>query len=156
MNIEQLKGFQKLLEEKLHEIGLETILVEGTEEQIGDTLRLLAPLSEAGDAAIMEVMLVPYTDEADLLILYSTLFQYAPEQREALMEKLLEWNLTCPLGAFGLYMEERHFYHKYSVLVPLGTTPPALAETAMELLDALYALISVQYEEAARLGGAEG
>ena len=31
---------------------------------------------------------------------------------EALKEMLPDWNLTCPIGAFGIYRRARQFYHK--------------------------------------------
>ena len=65
--------FLTALECLLKQIGLETAYIDGQEPQVGNTLRTLLPVTDAGDAVLLEVMLAPYTDDALLLQLYSTM-----------------------------------------------------------------------------------
>ena len=93
--------FQNALEDLLKKAGAETAFLEGIEPQLGNTLRTLLPVTEAGDMVLTEVMMAPFTEDALLLQIYSTMIIEIGPGYEALKEMLLDWNLTAPLGAFG-------------------------------------------------------
>ena len=46
------KKFQTALDDLLKKIGVQTATLEGVEPQIGDTLRALLPVTEAGDVVL--------------------------------------------------------------------------------------------------------
>ena len=112
MDLKTAHQFFNLLDEKIQALGVETTYVEGIRSpQLGDTLRFLLPVTEEGDPVIMEVMVTELTDDADLLHIYSTLITAFSEKAAELPQKLSEWNLLCPLGAYGIYEEEGQLFH---------------------------------------------
>ena len=132
------------LEDMLHELEIETTYVEGVPgPQIGDTLRILLPLTEEGHPVLTEIMVTEFTDDLDLLHVYSTLLVECGENIAELTQKLSEWNL---LGAYGIYEEDgaRQLFHKYTL--PLDKTAPGdLADKAMLLIELIHGLLSEQY-----------
>ena len=106
--------FQNALDNLLKKVGVQTAVLEGVEPQIGNTLRALLPVTEAGDVVLTEIMMGPYTDDALLLEIYSTMIVEIGPGYEALKEMLLDWNLTAALGAFGIYRQQKQLYHKYN------------------------------------------
>lgn len=145
--------FLNALEGLLKQIGLETAFVDGQEPQIGNTLRTLLPVTGAGDVVLLEVMLAPYTDDALLLQLYSTMIAEIGPGYEALKEMLLDWNLTCPLGAFGIYRQGRQFYHKYNYILPVDGEPDEIASEVFYLISLLRDVIGLHFTDAVRLSG---
>ena len=153
MDANGVKKFQDAMAEKIHALDVETAYVDGGDGQIGGTLRALLPVTDAGDASLMEIMVTEFEEGSDLLLFYTTMIVEIGPGYEALKEMLLDWNLRCPMGAFGIFRQARQFYHKYTVPVPKDAEPEALAEKAMELLEMLYEVISRQFPEAVRLSG---
>ncbi len=148
MDLNASHRFFRKLEDLIHELDIETTYVEGIRApQIGDTLRILLPVTEEGHPVISEVMLTGFTEEADLLLLYSTVIAALSEKAAELPQKLSEWNLLCPLGAFGIYEEEGQLFHKYTLPVPKDMDPEELAEEAMYLLELIYGVLSEKYPE---------
>ena len=153
MDANGVQKFQDALEQKIRALGVETAFVDGGEGQVGNTLRALLPVTDAGDASLMEIMVLDFEEDSDLLFFYTTMIVEIGPGYEAIKEMLLDWNLTCPLGAFGIFRQERQFYHKYAVPVPKDAEPELLAERAMDLLEQLYEIISRQFPEAVQLSG---
>ena len=153
MTTENAARFQAALEARLKELPLETAYVDGGPDQIGDTLRALVPVTDDGNVALSEIIVTPWAEDSDLLHIYSTIIMEIGPGYEALKEMMLDWNLTCPLGAFGIYRPARQFYHKYTVPLPPDTDPDALAEGTFFLLNLVAAAISERFEDAVQLSG---
>ena len=139
------------LEKLLKQEGLETYLMPGTEPQIGDTLRAMVPVTESGEAVLLEVMAVPLTDDAHLLQIYSTVIPEIGSAYEALKDALLDWNLTCLLGAYGIYKPLMQLYHKYNYLMPVEVPPEEMAEEIFYIIDLVRDVIAQVLPEAVRL-----
>ena len=139
------------LEKLLKEEGLETYLMPGTEPQIGETLRAMVPVTESGKAVLLEVMAVPFTEDAHLLQVYSTLIPEIGSAYEALKDALLDWNLTCPLGAYGIYKPLMQLYHKYNYLMPVEVPPEEMAGEVFYIIDLIRDVIAQVFPEAVRL-----
>ena len=143
MKIEDVKEFQRELAGQIEELGMETNTAEGTGgTQIGDTLRTLLPVNEGGDVVLTEILVSEFNAESDCLVFYTTMIMEIGPGYEALKEMLLDWNLLCPLGAFGIFRPARQFYHKYALPFPKDLPPKELADKAMYLLEVLYDVIS--------------
>ena len=148
MDLNASHQFFRKLEDLIHELDIETTYVEGIHApQIGDTLRILLPVTEEGHPVISEVMLTEFTEEDDLLFLYTTVIAAFSEKAAELPQKLSEWNLLCPLGAFGIYEDEGQLFHKYTLPIPKDTDPDELAEETMYLLELIYSVLSDKYPE---------
>ena len=141
------------LEERLKGLKVETGRLPGEDDQIGDTLRALLPVTEAGDVVLMEVMVTPFDEGMALLHLYTTLIMEIGPGYEALKEMLLDWNLESPIGAFGIFRPERQFCHRYTVPFPAEVPAGELAEEAYYLVGQCYAVISRVFPDAVRLSG---
>ena len=153
MQSNQQQLFLKRLEEKLQRLGLKTVVEPGGgAPQIGDTLRTLLPTGE-GEAVLMEFTLTSYDERSDLLHFYTTILMHMEGEGAPLRSALLEWNILCPLGAFGIFLEGGQFYHKYTLPVPQDILPETLAEQAMYLADLIMDVITDRYPEIVRLGG---
>ena len=145
--------FQASLEELLKAIKVETAYIDGEEGQLGRTLRALLPIDDDGDMVLTEIILMPYTEDADLLQIYTTMILEIGPGYEALKEMILDWNLTCEIGAFGIYRQGRQFYHKYTYPVPRDIDPDEMAKEAFYLMNLIHAAIADHYEDAMRLSG---
>ncbi len=147
MDLNGAYQFFRKLEGELYALGIETTYIEGIRSpQIGDTLRILLPVTEEGHPVITEIMVCEFTEDMDLLLVYSTVIAAFNEKAAELPQKLSEWNLLCPLGAFGIF-EDSQLFHKYSVPFPREREPEQLAETAMLLLELIHGILSEQYPE---------
>lgn len=115
--------------------------------QIGNTLRILLPITEEGHPVLTEIMVTEFTDDLDLLHIYSTLIVKSNDSISELKQKLGEWNLLCPLGAYGLYEEdgERQLFHKYTL--PFSMDAEKLADEAMILIELIHGILSDKYPE---------
>ena len=154
MNAADVLQFQKELAKQIEELNMETKMAEGTGgAQIGDTLRTLLPVSEGRDVVLTEILVSSFNAESDCLVFYTTMIMEIGPGYEALKELLLDWNLTCPLGSFGIFRPARQFYHKFVLPFPKETAPQALADRAMYLLEVLYEVISERFPEAVQLSG---
>lgn len=141
------------LEELLNEIGLETAILKGDDPKLSNTLRAMAPMTEAGGHVLLEIMTVPYTDDAYLLQIYTTMLAEIGPGYDVLKDALLDWNLTCPLGAFGIYKRLRQFYHKYNYLMPVDVPADEMADEVFYILNLVLEAISRIYPDAVRISG---
>ena len=135
------------LEDMLHELGIETAYMEGISgPQIGDTLRILLPVTDEGHPVLTEVMVTEFTDDLDLLHIYSTLIVRRGDDIAELSQKLSEWNILCPLGAYGIYEEDdvRQLFHKYTFPLDRDGTGD-FSEQAMLLIELIHGVLSEQY-----------
>ena len=112
--------------------------------QIGDTLRILLPVTDEGHPVLTEIMVTEFTDDLDLLHVYSTLLLDC-ERIDELTQALSEWNLLCPLGAYGIFESDgaKQLFHKYTF--PLDIDTEDFSEQAMTLLELLHGVLSEQY-----------
>ena len=148
MDLKSIHKFHEALGKELESMGIEFTYVNGTgDPQIGDTLRILFPVTGEGHAAITEVMVTGDTEDLDLLMIYTTLVVELNEKAAELPEKLLGWNLLCPLGSYGIFEEEQQLYHKYTMPFDRSGTAEDLASDTMTLLELLFDVFSAQYEE---------
>ena len=70
MNTNQfLTNLEKMLKEK----NLETYITDSGDPLAGNILRTLLPVTETGDMVMTEFMAASYTDDADLIQIYSTM-----------------------------------------------------------------------------------
>ena len=131
----------------------ETASLKGEEIQLGDTLRVMLPIDEAGNKVLMEIMAMSYTDDAILVQIYSTMIAEIGPGYEALKEILLDWNLTCPLGAFGIYRQGRQFYHKYNYTLPTDGDPKEMAMEVFYIIHLIQDVIGRYFPDIVRLSG---
>lgn len=143
------------LQTLLKKIGLETHMLKSEDPETVDTLRAMVPVTEKGDHVLVEVMAVPYTDDSYLLQLYTTMIAEIGPGYDALKDALLDWNLTCPFGAFGIYKQLRQFYHKYTYLMPVDVPADEMAKEIFYILNLVHAAITPIYPAAVRVSGAE-
>lgn len=141
------------LESLLKKMGYETATLKGEEIQLGDTLRAMVPVDQAGNRVLLEVMAIPYTEDALLLQLYSTMIAEIGPGYEALKEMLLDWNLSCPLGAFGIYRQGRQFYHKYNYPMPVDGDPKQMAAEIFYIIHQVMDVIGQYFPDIVRLSG---
>lgn len=148
MDLKTAHQFFHLLDDKIQALGIKTTYVEGIRSpQLGDTLRILLPLTAEGYPVITEVMVTEFADDADLLHIYTTVITLLGENAAELAGKLSEWNLLCPLGAYGVYEEERQLFHKYTLPFPREAEAELLAEDAMFLIELIHGVLSQKYPE---------
>ena len=150
MNIDR---FITELETLLKKMEYETVILKGEEIQLGDTLRVLLPVDETGNIVLMEIMALPYTEDALLLQLYSTMIAEIGPGYEALKEMLLDWNLNSPLGAFGIYRQGRQFFHKYNYPMPADGDPKEMAVEVFYIIHLIRDVIGQIFPDAVRLSG---
>ena len=139
------------LESLFKKIGLETATLKGEEPQLGDTLRILLPVTEEGNVVLTELLAAPYNEDVILLQIYSTMIAEIGPGYEALKEMLLDWNLSCPVGAFGIYRQGRQFYHKYNYLMPTDQDPDQMAMEIFYVVHLVGEVISPFLSDALRL-----
>ena len=148
MDLKGAYAFTQALESKISEVGMESYILEGIRSpQIGDTLRILMPVTAEGHPVISEFMLTELADDYHMLILYTTVLASIKANKEKLPATLIDWNLACPMGHYGVYEEENQLYHKYSLPFPVDTDPVLLAAQAMDLLTLVYELLSAKYPD---------
>ena len=150
MDLNTVHQFFRKLEDQLHELEIETTYVEGVHSpQIGDTLRILLPITEEGHPVLTEVMVTEFTEDLDLLHIYSTLIVRCTDNVVELPQKLSEWNILSPLGAYGIYEEEgvRQLFHKYTAPLDPDIAAEDLANEAMLLIELIHGVLSEKYPE---------
>ena len=156
MNAADVLLFQQDLAGQIAQLNMETNTAAGSGgAQIGDTLRTLLPVNNGGDVALTEILVSSFNAESDCLVFYTTMIMEIGPGYEALKEMLLDWNLACPLGSFGIFRQGRQFYHKFVFPFPKNLPPKKLAKRAMYLLEVLYDVISGRFPEAVMLSGHE-
>ena len=158
MTLENQQEFVRLLQKKMTAMQLQSTTLDGPANQIGKTVRMLAVLTEEGDAALMEVMITPFSEEEDLMMFFSTIYRYETVDDELageLMVEMSDWNMTCPLGNFGFYDEEQQVYHKYSILIDPNESPETLAAKAMNHLEVLYEVVNSRFQDIVDLDESE-
>lgn len=151
MDLASQEKFFQALGQKLRDMGMEPVLTAGAgAPQVGDTMRLLVPITDQGDAVLMELMVAAIDGETDLLQFYTTLVMELDTDFGQLSRTLLQWNFLCPLGAFGIFEEEKQLYHKYGVLLTEAEEPDQLAERVIQILSVLYEVIEQKFPLAAQ------
>ena len=145
--------FLNELEKLLKQMKYQTARLEGQAPQIGDTLRAMVPVDGAGNMILMEVLVCEYNPESLLVQIYSTMIAEIGPGYEALKEMTQDWNLACPLGAFGIYRRNRQFYHKYNYLFPREGDPKERAQEIFYVAHLVRDVIAEIFPDAVRLSG---
>lgn len=145
--------FLNELEELLKKMEYQTARLDGQEPQIGDTLRAMVPVDEAGNMVLLELLLGEYNENTLMVQIYSTMIAEIGPGYEALKEMLLDWNLTCPIGAFGIYRQNRQFYHKYNYLLPTDGDAKEMATEVFYIIHLVRDVIAQVFPDAVRLSG---
>lgn len=151
MDLAKQKQFFQILEQKLNGMGMQTAAAAGAgAPQIGDTLRVLVPITDEGEAVLLELMAAAIDEETDLLQFYTTMVMELAADRGQLAQTLMQWNFLCPLGAFGVFEEGGQLYHKYGVLLSGEEELEELTERVILILSVLYEVIEQKYPLAAK------
>ena len=74
-----------------------------------------ALFTDGSGQVLMEVCLVTYSDEITVAQIYSTVLTDLGEKTEDLRAALPAWNFTSIAGAYGIYEEQGHLYHKQNI-----------------------------------------
>ncbi len=146
-------AFLNNLEALLKKMGYETAAVKGEAPQIGDTLRAMLPVDETGNKVLLEVLVGEYNEHTILVQMYTTMIAEIGPGYEALKEMLLDWNMICPVGAFGIYRQMRQFYHKYNYLVPKDGNAEACAKEIFYIIHLSLDVIAEIFPDVVRLSG---
>lgn len=145
--------FLNELEELLKKMGYQTARLEGEAPQIGDTVRAMMPVDDAGNMVLLEVMAGEYNEKTLMIQIYSTMIVEIGPGYEALKEMTLDWNLSCPIGAFGIYRQGRQFYHKYNYLIPTDGDAKEMAAEIFYVIHLVRDVIAEIFPDAVRLSG---
>lgn len=149
MDLAKQKQFFQILEQKLNGMGMQTAAAAGAgAPQIGDTLRVLVPITDEGEAVLLELMAAAIDEETDLLQFYTTMVMELAADRGQLARTLMQWNFLCPLGSFGVFEEGNQLYHKYGILLTGGEELDRLAEHVIEILSVLYEVLEQKFPAA--------
>ena len=74
MDLVRQKELLQILEQKLNGMGMQTAAAAGAgAPQVGDTLRVLVPITDEGEAVLLELMAAAIDEETDLLQFYTTM-----------------------------------------------------------------------------------
>ncbi len=141
------------LESLLNKMEYETARMKVEDPQIGETLRVLFPVDEAGNKVLLEVMTKQYNEDTLLIQIYTTMIAEIGPGYEALKEMLLDWNLTCPLGAFGIYRPAKQFYHKYNYLMPVDEDQKEMATEIFYVIHLVMDVVASGFPDIVRLSG---
>ena len=157
MNAADRAKFFKLLQEDIKETEMQTNLIP-PHDDLGETLRVLMPVTDEGDPCLLEIMVSNFVEDADLVIFYTTMIGKIGPGYEDLVGALPKWNLECPLGGFSIYETQglQQLYHKYSILFDPDTAPEDLEDNVMFHLMVLYEVISRYFVEARELSRGKG
>lgn len=156
MELEVQKMLFDRLAKEFNERDIETQTAPGNGgAQVGDTLRLLIPVNDEGDAVLMEIMLANYFEDMDLLQFYSTLLLEIGPGYDELKNATFELNFFCPIGAFGIYEEGRQYYHKYGLMLETPHSIDELTERTLIVMEGLYDVISKYYQTVVDLSNGE-
>ena len=146
MELAKQKQFFQILEQKLNGMGMQTAAAAGAgAPQIGDTLRVLVPITDEGEAVLLELMAAAIDEETDLLQFYTTMVMELAADRGQLARTLMQWNFLCPLGSFGVFEEGNQLYHKYGIVLNGTEELDELAERVILILSVLYEVIEQKY-----------
>ena len=149
MDLAKQKQFFQILEQKLNGMGMQTGAAAGAgAPQIGDTLRVLVPITDEGEAVLLELMAAAIDEETDLLQFYTTMVMELAADRGQLARTLMQWNFLCPLGSFGVFEEGNQLYHKYGILLTGEEELDRLAEHVIEILSVLYEVLEQKFPAA--------
>lgn len=149
MDLVRQKELFQILEQKLNGMGMQTAAAAGAgAPQVGDTMRVLVPITDEGDAVLLELMAAAIDEETDLLQFYTTMVMELAADRGQLARTLMQWNFLCPLGSFGVFEEGNQLYHKYGILLTGEEELDRLAEHVIQILSVLYEVLEQKFPAA--------
>ena len=145
--------FLNELEELLKKMEYQTMRLQGEAPQLGDTVRALVPVDDAGNLVLTEVLVGQFNDKTLMIQIYTTMIAEIGPGYEALKEMTLDWNLKCPIGAFGIFRQNRQFYHKYNYLIPAEGDPKEMAMEIFYIIHLVRDVIAEIFPDVVRLSG---
>ena len=149
MDLVRQKELFQILEQKLNGMGMQTAAAAGAgAPQVGDTMRVLVPITDEGEAVLLELMAAAIDEETDLLQFYTTMVMELAADRGQLARTLMQWNFLCPLGSFGVFEEGNQLYHKYGILLTGEEELDRLAEHVIQILSVLYEVLEQKFPAA--------
>lgn len=80
-------------------------------------LRFETQLGDRCGAALIELCLIDFDGEFELVQIYTTLLTDVGDAMPDLARACLRWNLKAPLGAYGVHESLRQMYHKYNIAI---------------------------------------
>lgn len=143
--------FYTELETLMKKMEYETARLKVDDPDISEMLRTMMPVDAAGNRILLEVIAVEYNEHTFMIQIYTTLLMEIGPGLEALKEKLTNWNLTCPIGAFGIYTGENQLYHKYNYLMPSDEDLKDMAAEIFYIIHLIMEVITDIYAEAAEI-----
>ena len=141
------------LDALLKKMEYQTAVLKSEDPEFSDTLRAMVPVDEEGNMVLLEVMALEYNEHTLLIQIYSTMIAEIGPGYEALKEMTLEWNLSCPIGAFGIYRQARQFFHKYNYPMPIDTDQKQMAAEVFYVIHLIRDVIADVFPDAVRLSG---
>ena len=145
--------FLNELEDLLKKMEYQTMRLQGEAPQLGDTVRALVPVDDAGKLVLTEVLVGQFNDKTLMIQIYTTMIAEIGPGYEALKEMTLDWNLNCPIGAFGIFRQNRQFYHKYNYLIPAEGDPKEMAMEIFYIIHLVRDVIAEIFPDVVRLSG---
>ncbi|MDR0491304.1 MAG: YbjN domain-containing protein [Oscillospiraceae bacterium] len=106
------------LEQIFGELKFEYNIEEhGNDPHIGSSLRVLAPIPDSdGQLALIEIIFTELGERMNYLQFYSTIAMKCNQSKDTLLQAINEVNFYCPVGYFGIFSEQGHLYHKYTLV----------------------------------------
>ena len=155
MHIAMQQELFELVEKEIRETGMDTASLPGTGgSQVGNTLRVLLPLTDEAHPAILDIMAATLNEGTDIIQFYATLTLEVGSGREELEKALPGLNFFCPVGSFGIFRRAQ-LYYKYSMLLRESQSAEQLCADVLDTLAAFYQVLDERYPLAMRLARGE-
>lgn len=140
MDLEFRQNFLQGLQARFEALEIEQrYSVEGEGGEAMPMLRALFSTTGNGEGQITtDILFFPADYGVELLQIYSTI---ALNIKDGAIDELFKLfnalNFVCPIGAFGVYLEGGHVYHKYNMTL----NPASGLEKCLDDLEAVLAQI---------------
>lgn len=149
MEINFQQDFLNGLQDRLETLEIEhRYTLEGEGEEALPMLRALFATTGNGEGQVTtDILFNPNDTGITLLQIYSTIaLNIADGAMDELFKLCNSISFYCPLGAFGVYLEGGHVYHKYNMtLNPISVLENSLND-AEEILAAILTIIGTYYQ----------
>ena len=129
----------------LNQIGATTTMIKGADFQNGDTLRMLTPLNEQGGTALIEFSLIDVDSDVSIMQIYTTVLTELTGGTNELEKAVARLNLTCPIGAYGIFYAGLQCYHKYCVIIEADAQMDGSVDALMRALQFIIQTVAADY-----------
>lgn len=141
------KEMLKAMEENLASQGIQTRLEPGDGQTAPDMLR--AQISVFGNddgIVICEMCFLEFEQEPPVLQIFTTVAVNLSDAGITELEKAaVRLNLYCPIGAFGLFYDNKQLYHKYCAALDDSKQVPEAVDQCEKILEMVFGVIGSQY-----------